>query len=139
MRQLVKTDQCDLRALPVIDCAVELQMREVDPAAVWPTPLAHSDMRDAAEPGIEVLALIPQPAGIGDLRRRAPEKHGGEIRHPGGVAQRFQDQPDRFSATRGTAIDADVGRTAKKLGLRTPLRRDGGREWRDLVSPQAPR
>src|SRR5213082_2365782 len=96
-------------------------------------------MRDAAEAGVEVLALIPQPAGIGDLRGRAPEKHGGEIRHPSGVAQRFQDQSDRFSATRGTAIDADVGRTAKKLGLAAALRRDGGREWRHLVSPQAPR
>jgi len=30
-------------------------------------------MRDPAEPGIEILALIPEPARIGDLRRRAPE------------------------------------------------------------------
>jgi hypothetical protein len=58
-------------------------------------------MRDPAEAGVEVLVLIPQSAGIGDLRGRAPEKHGGEIRHPSGVAQRFQDQPDRFSAARG--------------------------------------
>jgi hypothetical protein len=86
MRQLVETDQRDLRALPGINRAVELQVRELDPAGTRPAPLAHSDMRDPAEAGVEVFALIPQPAGIGDLRGRAPEKYGGEIRHPSGVA-----------------------------------------------------
>ena len=86
MRQLVETDQRDLRALPVVDGAVELQVRELDPAGTRPAPLAHSDMRDPAEAGVEVFALIPQPAGIGDLRGRAPEKHGGELHHPSGVA-----------------------------------------------------
>jgi len=86
MRQLVETDQRDLRALPGINRAVELQVRELDPAGTRPAPLAHSDMRGPAEAGVEVLALIPQTAGIGDLRGRAPEKNGGEIRHPSGVA-----------------------------------------------------
>ena len=138
MRQLVETNERDLRALPGINRAVELQVRELDPAGTRPAPLAHCDMRDPAEARVKVLALIPQPAGIGDLRGRAAEKHGGEIRHPRGVAQRFQDQPDGFSATRGTAIDADVGRTAKKLGLPTGLRRDGGRDWGDIAHVPSP-
>ena len=54
MRQFVETDQRDLRALPVVDGAVELQVRELDLAGTRPAPLAHSDMRGAAEPGIEV-------------------------------------------------------------------------------------
>jgi hypothetical protein len=33
MGQLVETDQCDLGALPVIDRAVELQVRKLDLAA----------------------------------------------------------------------------------------------------------
>src|SRR6202040_2510598 len=77
MRQLVETDQRDLRALPGINRAVELQVRELDPAGARPAPLAHSDMRDPAKAGVEVLALIPQPAGIGYLRGRAPKKTAG--------------------------------------------------------------
>src|SRR2546421_726484 len=95
-------------------------------------------MRDRAEAGGEVLALIPQPAGVGDLRGRASEKHSGEIGHTRGVARRFQAHPARFPPARGTAIDADVGRTAKKLGLRTGLRRDGGRDRGDIAHVPSP-
>ena len=59
MGQLVETDQGDLRALPVVNGGVELQMRELDLAAPRPAPLAGAEMRRAAEPRIEVSALIP--------------------------------------------------------------------------------
>jgi hypothetical protein len=59
MRQLVETDQRDLSALPVVDRVVELQVCELDLAATPPAPLAGPQMRDAAEPRIEVLALVP--------------------------------------------------------------------------------
>ena len=126
MRQLVKADQCDLRALPVVDRAVVLQVRELDLATARPAPLAHSDVRRAAEPGIKFLALVPQPAGVGDLRRLAAEEHRAEVGDTGGMAQRLQDQPNRLSAPCRAAIDADVGRALQKRDLRSGLRRDRG-------------
>src|SRR5262249_36499455 len=68
--------------------------REFDLAAAPPAPLARPEMRGAAEPRIEVLALVPQPAGVGDLRRRAPEEDRGKIGDPTDVSQRLQDQSD---------------------------------------------
>ena len=59
MRQLIEADQCDLRALPVVDRGVELQMRELDLAGARPAPFVASVVRDAAEPRIEVHALVP--------------------------------------------------------------------------------
>jgi hypothetical protein len=59
MRQFVETDQRDLSALPVVDGGFKLQVRKLDLAGAWPAPLARSEMRDAADPRIEVLALIP--------------------------------------------------------------------------------
>jgi hypothetical protein len=54
MRQLIETDQSDLRALPVEDRGVELQVRELDLAGAWPTPFVGSVVCDTAELGIEV-------------------------------------------------------------------------------------
>ena len=121
MRQFVETDQRDLSALPVVDGGFELQVRKLDLAAAWPAPLARSEVRGAAEPRIEVLALIPQPAGVGDLWRRAPEEYRGEVRDPADMAQRLEDQADRFPATGRAAIYADVGSGSQKLGLRSGL------------------
>jgi hypothetical protein len=126
MGQLVKAYQCDLRALPVEDRGVELQVRELDLAGTRPTPFVGSVVWDTAEPGIKVHALIPQPAGIGDLGCRAAKEHRGKARYPADIAQRLEDQSDGLPATCGTAIDADVGRRAKKLGLRSGLRYDCG-------------
>jgi len=58
MRQLIETNEGNLRAPPVVDRGVELQVREFDLAAAPPAPLARPGMRGAAEPGIEVLALV---------------------------------------------------------------------------------
>ena len=74
----VEADQCDLRALPVVDRGVELQMRELDLAGTRPAPFKCPQMRAATEPRIEVQALVPYPARIGDLRRCAPEEHRGK-------------------------------------------------------------
>ena len=109
MRQLVKTDQSDLRALPVVDRGVELEMRKLDLSAAWPAPFVVAMVRGTAEPGIEVRAFIPEPAGIGDLRCRAPEEYRGKARHPADIAQRLEDQPDSLPATCGTAVYADIG------------------------------
>src|SRR6516165_6007546 len=109
MGQLVKADQRDLRALPVIDCAIQLEMRKFDFTGSRPAPFVAPLIRDTAEPRIEVQALVPQSAGIGDFRRRAPEEHRGKSWHPADMAQRLEDQPEGFPATRGTAINADVG------------------------------
>jgi hypothetical protein len=92
-------------------------------------------MRGAAEPGVEIQALIPQRSGIGDLGHGAPEEHGDEIGNPADMAQRFQDQSGRLSATRRTAVDAHVGRAPQKLGLGPRLRGDCRREWKCHVSP----
>ena len=59
MGQLVETDQGDLSALPIIDGAVELQMGKLDLAAARPAPLAGAEVCGAAEPWIEISALIP--------------------------------------------------------------------------------
>src|SRR5271169_660929 len=42
------------------------------------------------------------------------------------MAQRLQDQPDRFPAARGATVDADVSFALKKLALRSRLRRNRG-------------
>ena len=126
MRQFVEADQRNLRTLPVVNRGFELQVRELDFAAARPAPLAHPKMRSAAEPGIEIQALIPERSGIGDLRHGAAEEHGAEIDHPADMAQRLQDQSGGLSATRRAAIDDDVGGAVQKLGLRPRLRRDDG-------------
>ena len=59
MGQLVKTDQGELGALPVIDRGIELQMRELDFATTPPAPFMRPQVRGAAEPRIEVEALVP--------------------------------------------------------------------------------
>jgi hypothetical protein len=124
MGQLVETNQRDLRALPVVNGGVELQMRKLDLASARPAPLACTEMRDPAEPRIKILALIPQSTGIGDLRRRAPEKDRGEVGDPADMTQRLEDQADGLPATRAAAVDADVGGGLQKLGLRAGLRGD---------------
>ena len=129
MRQFVEADQRNLCTLPVVNRGFELQVRELDLAAARPTPLAHPQMRGAAEPGVEIQALIPQRSGIGDLGHGAPEEHGGEIGNPADMAQRFQDQSGGLSATRRAAVDAHVGRAPQKLGLAARLRGDCLREW----------
>jgi hypothetical protein len=80
MRQFVKTDQGDLRALLIVNGGVKLQMSELDLAAAWPAPLAHADVRGTTELWIEIPALIPKGTGIGDLGHGAPEEDGGEVR-----------------------------------------------------------
>jgi len=115
MRQLIKTEQGDLSALPIIDGAVELQMGKLDLAAARPAPLASAKVRGATEPRIELSALIPQSARIGDLRRGAPEEYRGEVRNPAGMTQGLQDQPDGLPAARSATVDADVGRGSQKL------------------------
>ena len=59
MRQLVETDQRDLRALPVVDRGVELQMGKLDLTAPRPVPFVRSQARVATQPWIEVEAFIP--------------------------------------------------------------------------------
>jgi hypothetical protein len=124
MGQLVKTDQRDLRALPVVDGVIELQVRELDLAAARPAPLAGAGVRGAAKPRIEVSTLIPQPAGVGNLRRGAPEENCAEVRDPADMAQRLQDQTDRLPTAGRAAVDADVGASAQEIGLRSSLRRN---------------
>jgi len=82
---------------------------------------ALADVRRAAEPGIEFLALVPQPAGVGDLGCGAAEEYRGKVRDPADVAQRFQDQSDRLPAARGAAVYANVRSGSQKLGLRSSL------------------
>jgi hypothetical protein len=59
MRQFVETDQRDLGALPIVDRGIELQVGELDLAAMRPAPFARAEVRDAAEPRIEVSAFVP--------------------------------------------------------------------------------
>src|SRR6267142_6224678 len=134
MGQLVKTDQRDLSALPVIDRGGELKMRKLDLAAAWPAPFLRAQVRGATEPRIEVLALVPQPAGVGDLGSGTPEEYRGETRHPADIAQRLEDQSDGFSAAGGAAIYAHVSSGLQKLSLRSCLRRN---RWRVRI-PFAP-
>ena len=112
MRQFVETDQRNLSALPVVDRGFKLQMRKLDLAGARPAPLVHADVRSTTDQRIDVLALIPQAAGSGDLGRRAPEEYRREVRDPADVAQRLQDQPERLPATRSAAVDADIGSAA---------------------------
>jgi hypothetical protein len=59
MGELVKTDQRDLGALPVVDRGVELEMRKLDLARAWPAPFVGAMVWGTAEPRIEVQALVP--------------------------------------------------------------------------------
>src|ERR1700694_2325451 len=117
MGQLVKTDQCDLSALPVIDRGGELQMRKLDLAPARPAPFLRSEVRGATEPRIEVLALVPQATGVGDLGCGTAEEYRGKVRDPADVAQRLQDQSDRLPATRGAAVFANVRSGLETHGL----------------------
>jgi len=65
---------------------------------------------------------------MGDLRGGTPEEYRGEARHPADMAQRLEDQADRFAAPGGTAVEADVSRGLQKRGLRSGLRRNCGSE-----------
>ena len=59
MRQLVKADQGDLSALPVMNRGFKLEVRKLDFAAIWPAPLMHADMRGTPELRIEGQGLVP--------------------------------------------------------------------------------
>jgi hypothetical protein len=102
-------------------------------AIFWMKSRAH-----CAEPWIELQALIPQPAGVGDLRGAAAEKYGTEARHSADMTQRLEDQSDGFTAAGRTAIDANVRGSLQKRGLRSALRRDdrlsGQRHWSSCPS-----
>ena len=91
MRQVVETDQCNLRALPVVNCGFKLQMRKLDLAAARPAPLAHSGVWSATEPRIELQTFIPSPPGIRDLRHRAAKVYRGKVSDPADVPQRLKD------------------------------------------------
>src|SRR5215469_5609259 len=121
MRQFVETEERDLGPLPVVHRAVELQVRELDLTAPRPAPFTRSEVRPPAEPWIKVLAFIPQSTRVGDLRGRAPEEHCGEVGDPADMAQRLKDEADRFAAPGRTAIDADIGGSLQKRGLRSRL------------------
>src|SRR5689334_222928 len=95
-------------------------------------------MRGAAEPGIEILALIPERSRIRNLRHGAAEEHGGEIGNPTDMAQRFQDQSGGVPAPRRAAVDTDVSRAAQKLALRSGLSGDCRCEWKCHLSPPEP-
>src|SRR3954452_1087263 len=45
------------------------------------------------------------------------------------MPERLQDQPDRLPAARCTSVNADVGRGAQELSLRSGLRRDRPRGY----------
>src|SRR6516162_6518807 len=126
MGQLVKADQRDLRAVPAIDRGVQLQVGKFDFTGSRPAPFVAPLVRDTAKPRIEVQALVPQSARIGDFWRRAAEEHRGKSWHPADIAQRLEDQPDGLPTTRGTAINADIGGGSQELGLRSRLRRYRG-------------
>src|SRR5262249_47289464 len=79
MCQLVKADQSDLSALPVMDRGFKLQMRKLDLATIWPMPLMNPEARDPAKSRIKVEALIPQGSGNGDLGGCAPEEYRCKI------------------------------------------------------------
>src|SRR6516165_465048 len=98
-------------------------MRELDLAAARPAPFVGAVERGAAEPRIKVQALVPQPAGVGDLRGGAPEEYGAEARHSADMAQRFEDQSDGLATAGGAAIDANVRGRSQNRGLRSGLRR----------------
>jgi hypothetical protein len=54
----------------------------------------------------------------GVVRRKTT---AGEVCDPADVAQRLEDQADRFPTTRRAAVDADVSGGSKELGLRPGL------------------
>src|SRR5215469_5251009 len=99
-------------------------MRELDLAAALPAPFVGAVERGAAEPQIKVQALVPQPAGVGDLGGGAPEEYGAEAGHSADMAQRFEDQSDCLATAGSAAIDANVRASLQKRGLRSGLCRD---------------
>ena len=116
MGQLVETDQGDLGALPLIDRRVVLEMRKLDLASAWQAPFLGTPVRGTTEPRIKVQALVPQPAGVGDLRGGAPEEYSAEARHSADMAQRLEDQSDGLAPTGSAAMDANVRGSLQKRG-----------------------
>ena len=104
----------------MINRAVQLEMGKFDFAASWPAPFVGPVARDATEPRIEVQAFIPQSAGIGDLGRRAAEEYRSKPRHLADMAQRLQDQPDGFPATRRTAIYMQISAGVRRNSVCGP-------------------
>jgi hypothetical protein len=87
------TQQRDLRTVPVIYRVFVLHMRETQRVAIGPGVLMEPMMRDCAGERIDFLALVPEPAGIDDLRRRATKDDCIEPGYFGDVAKRLEKQP----------------------------------------------
>src|ERR1700723_508706 len=78
--ELVEADQRQLRALPLEDGLVVLEVRELDLGAGREPPFQHRRERLASDDGIKSQALVPEAARIAHLDGVAPEDHGGEVR-----------------------------------------------------------
>ena len=89
--QLVEADQRRLRALPVVDGLVVLQVGEADARPARKAPLQGGAESLRAQQRIEPFALVPQPALVAHLHRRAAEDHRTEAGVPH-VAQGLHQQ-----------------------------------------------
>ncbi|WP_244321766.1 hypothetical protein [Burkholderia reimsis] len=70
------------------------------------------------------MRLVPKPAGVANLRGRASEEHAVKAAHTQHVAQRIEQQAERFAAACGTAVDGDIRGRREEHRLRPGLRRE---------------
>ena len=117
MRQLIETDQRNLRALPIQLAAFVLQVGKLHFPAARPLPQDDRLRRHSTRRRVELHRLVPQPARIAHLRRVATEEHRREFRLANVVAAAPAAAPKIPSAS-SSAIDGDVCRARQETLLR---------------------
>ena len=107
MRQLVKQDQRDLRALPVGDGLFVLKVGHRNRRAGREFPVQHVLDRLSPEQRIEFGALIPQAALVADLDRGSPQKHRAKVRVVD-VSQGFHQERPCFAAPSPAPVNGNI-------------------------------
>jgi hypothetical protein len=118
MRQLIETDERDLRSLPVEDGLVVLEVGERNRGAGWKAPIEVGVVRFRAKQRVKLEAFVPEAAFIGDLRRCAAKDDGAEGRIVD-VADRLEQLAEGFASTTPsrTTVNRYVGGARQEATL----------------------
>jgi hypothetical protein len=118
--QLVEQHLRDLRALPVVDVVVVLEVRHLHAGRAPPVPLEIADVRLPTQQRVDLPAVVPQTARVLDLLRGAAKEDGRVVGHVQPSRGR-QQRGIRLSASRRPAADRDVRLRADEASLKARL------------------
>src|SRR5690606_31721208 len=126
VRELVEADEGDLRALPVEDVLLVLEVRELDGVPCgYVLPLEDALARLEADGAVDAFRLVPEAAFVADLDACAAEDDGAEAGDRRQVAQGFEEEPVALPAACGSAVDDDVRAACEEGFLGSGLGPDG--------------